>query len=680
MFESVSMTRLRLVILERDERAVLRYLGRASVVQLTRTPAGPDTAPLSPRNRSDELARLERVSSHLENLRRSLELPPAATPLSPVEMSLEQAEKNIQALEDQSSGLLQRRQHLQQRLAETTAVSEQISDYRGFDLPLDQPSDSSFLHFVTGSLPAKTFAQLETGSAGLQPALTRGQLSDSRESKPIENRRSFWVLPLAERDGRQILIALTTRQNRPDLDRALQQAGFQPEKLPVAGGTTTTALSEQNQREQELAAAELKELNAKLQTLVEKFSPTWAQIEITASTERRLLEAEQNFPRTDSSVLVTGWVPSADVLELKQRIQEITHGRCIIETTPAEKLGEEEIPVLLRHPRLLRPFAMLVTAYGLPKYRELEPTLFVAVSYLLMFGMMFGDVGHGFVLAVIGLILLLANRRAALRDVGLLLLFGGGSSMIFGALYGSCFGIEQFKKYALWHDPLAGDPMSLMIAGIEIGIVMISLGLVLNIINRLRHGDFIGALLDKFGAAGAVFYWGALALFTKSVAIRAHGLFTPAIVLLAVLVIAWMLKEPIQIWRGKHAGHAAEPGGISTVIMESFVSVFEGLLSYFANTISFVRLAAYAMSHGALLLATFMIAADVKHFSTGGGYLSVLVIILGNLVAIVLEGIVASVQALRLEYYEFFGKFFSGGGQPFQPFRLQTTTVADTPL
>ena len=114
--------------------------------------------------------------------------------------------------------------------------------------------------------------------------------------------------------------------------------------------------------------------------------------------------------------------------------------------------------------------------------------------------------------------------------------------------------------------------------------------------------------------------------------------------------------------------------------MESFVSIFEGLLSYFANTISFVRLAAYAMSHAALLLSAFMIANDVKHFSTGGTFLSVLVIVLGNVVAIVLEGIVASVQALRLEYYEFFGKFFSGGGQPFQPFRLQTTTVADTPL
>jgi V/A-type H+-transporting ATPase subunit I len=142
-----------------------------------------------------------------------------------------------------------------------------------------------------------------------------------------------------------------------------------------------------------------------------------------------------------------------------------------------------------------------------------------------------------------------------------------------------------------------------------------------------------------------------------------------------------MLKEPVLFFRHRHAGHPTAPGhGLSVVFMESMVEVFEGILAYFSNTISFVRLAAYAMSHAALLVATFMVAEDIKHFSHGGGLLSIGVIIVGNIIALVLEGVVCSVQALRLEYYEFFGKFFFGGGQPFKPFRLQTTTVAGTPL
>jgi len=106
--------------------------------------------------------------------------------------------------------------------------------------------------------------------------------------------------------------------------------------------------------------------------------------------------------------------------------------------------------------------------------------------------------------------------------------------------------------------------------------------------------------------------------------------------------------------------------------MESCVGAFEAILSYLANTISFVRLAAYAMSHAALLFAAFMVSAEVREFPFLGNAFSLMIIIFGNIIALVLEGIIASVQALRLEYYEFFSKFFSGSGTPFEPFRLAT--------
>ena len=220
--------------------------------------------------------------------------------------------------------------------------------------------------------------------------------------------------------------------------------------------------------------------------------------------------------------------------------------------------------------------------------------------------------------------------------------------------------------------------MRLMYGAIGIGIGMISLGLILNVINRLRRGDVIGGLLDKFGVVGLLFYWGALALMTQFAALQSRGLVNLALALFVVLPLAgWALKEPIEHCLRRRAGHPDEPGGgLFAAVTESLVGAFEAVLSYLANTISFVRLAAYAMSHAALLVAAFMMAEKVKHLAVGGPVLSVLVIILGNLVALVLEGIIASVQALRLEYYEFFGKFFSGSGQAFKPFRL----VAHEPI
>jgi V/A-type H+-transporting ATPase subunit I len=147
-----------------------------------------------------------------------------------------------------------------------------------------------------------------------------------------------------------------------------------------------------------------------------------------------------------------------------------------------------------------------------------------------------------------------------------------------------------------------------------------------------------------------------------------------------VPIVGWSLKEPIEHFLSHAGGERNEDGGgLAGAIMESCVGAFEAVLSYLANTISFVRLAAYAMSHAALLFAAFMLAAEVRDFPIGGNLLSLLVIILGNIVAIVLEGIIASVQALRLEYYEFFGKFFSGGGQPFEPVRLVSDGKSSAP-
>lgn len=656
MFRPAAMMRLSALVLERDERSVLRCLGRLGVLQLTRAPADADSAP-SP-DRSREMAQCDRLTARIQELRRSLEIISNMSSL-PVEMTLSQAEEKIAALEKSASELLKSRQQLAKRAGELTTAGRQLSDYRGLGIPLNQPDESSFLHFVTGSLPPENYEKLQSEIGG-----------------------NVALLPLPAQKDRQPLMAMTTRAGRAALEIALRQAGFQLEVLPAVAGATVDTISDDNRREQKQLAAELERLDADQKILAEKYTLPLAEIEFAVETERRLLDAGQNFSRTESAVLLTGWIPGTDSLELENRLREITGGRCVVEIAVPQDSFDEEIPVLLRHPRWLRPFEMLVTAYGLPHYCELEPTLFVAASYLLMFGVMFGDVGHGAILALGGLAALVTGRRAQTRDVGVLLLFGGGSSMMFGAAFGSYFGITAFKRFALWHDPLEGDPMSLMIGAIGIGIVLISLGLVLNIINRFRRGDFIGGLLGKFGVAGVVFYWGTLALVTKFAAVQARGLVIPVIVIfLALPILGWTLKEPLEFFFRRRAGKSIEPGdSMAGAFSESLVGAFEGVLGYFANTISFVRLAAYAMSHAALLMAAFMVADAVKHFPVAGSFLGVLAIILGNAVAIALEGIIASVQALRLEYYEFFGKFFSGGGQPFKPFRLQTKTVADTPL
>jgi V/A-type H+-transporting ATPase subunit I len=430
-------------------------------------------------------------------------------------------------------------------------------------------------------------------------------------------------------------------------------------------------LLDDNQVRAEATAADLARVRADEGALAVEAPPVLDRVERSVRVERRFLEAMQKTSRTRATAVLTGWAAADEAPAILRRLRSVSDGRCVVQVEGTDSVAEDDIPVRLRHRRLLRPFEMLVSAYGLPRYRDVEPTLFVALTYLLMFGMMFGDAGHGAVLAAAGLVALFVGRTRKVRDTGLLILFGGLSSVAFGVAYGSYFGIPALRPYGVWVDPLAGNPVRFLGCAIAIGVVMLSLGLTLNIVNRLRHGDVVGGVVDKYGVFGAVFYWAALALVAKGAALHSHQPMAPLLVFCLALPLAgWVMRGPLHRARGRLSGATQGSDGTLAAVLESVVEAFEEILGYLANTISFVRIAAYAMSHGALLVATYALAEEVRRIQPGGAAMGVLAILAGNAVAIVLEGLVAAVQALRLEYYEFFSKFQSGTGRRFEPFCL----------
>jgi V/A-type H+-transporting ATPase subunit I len=193
-----------------------------------------------------------------------------------------------------------------------------------------------------------------------------------------------------------------------------------------------------------------------------------------------------------------------------------------------------------------------------------------------MFGMMFGDVGHGAVLAMVGLAALLTRKWL---DAGLLLLVCGLSSAVFGVVYGSWFGLARFRSLALWRDPLEADPIRFMSIAIGLGVVAISLGLVLNVLNRLRHRDVLGALMDRFGLAGLLFYWGALAFLLWQRQRGALPAAAPAILILPVA--AWVLEKPIQ--RALHHRGDDSPDPRGTGLTGALVEAFETILAFLAE-------------------------------------------------------------------------------------------------
>jgi len=650
VFSAAEMKRLNVVVLERDERTVLRGLGDLGAVHLVRTSAGPDTAPQNPPDRSEALARCDDLLARIAAVGRGLELEslPDVTGAEVPELTLDAVEQRLATIEGRTAGVLRQREATLQRWGRVTALLDQVQAYEGLELSFDQVSRFSFLHFAIGSLPAENLATFE---------------------QRVGN--NVVLLPLGEAEGRRRLVAVTSRKGRFALETVLEAAKFRREALAESATGTMQDLLEQARREKEQLAAELTRPRDAIEALVSEVARPLAIFQAVVEVERKILDAEQHFPRTDTTVLITGWIPATDVAAVRRRLQDLVAGRCVVEADDPGDVPEEEIPVLLRHPRLLRPFQRLVAAYGLPGYRELEPTLFVAITFLVMFGMMFGDMGHGALLAVVGLGALVWGGKEPVHDAGILLIAAGGASALFGLLYGEVFGFEV-PSLMLWNNPLHGDTMELLIVAMGYGVVVISLGLVLNIVNRLRRGDVVGGVMGKFGAAGAILYWGALALGIKAYVLK-HELSAVWIVLLIVVpMVVMFLKEPVQYILATRAGRKTESGSLFEAFFESGVELFEGCLGYMANTISFVRLGAYAMSHAAILYAALMMAEQTRTMAGAGlgGVLYVVILVFGNLLTIVLEGIIASVQALRLQYYEFFGKFFSGTGRAFKPFRL----------
>lgn len=624
MFSPVPMRRLQAVVLARDERTVLCSLGELKVVHLTR--AETDAAIVSPPDHLEKIAHCDRILARVE----ALAIPHLTATAAP--LAFAEAEPTLCQLESRVVDLRRRRQAALDRLDKAAETRARVAPYDELELPLEQLGAMEFLHFATGHLPTKNWTQLQA-AIGTDVVL--------------------W--PVAEQGDRQLLVTACLYDRWPRVEALLLQAGFCSESLsPLSWG------------ELEQLQTEVAQLNSEWEMQCRDASSILAVVQQTAQTERRLLEAEQLIPRTEAAVLITGWVPAAESDAVEKRVRELTGGQCVVEWNEAGSLPEEQVPVLLRPPRYLRAFGMLLEAYGLPRYREIEPTVFVALSYVLMFGMMFGDVGHGAVLALAGWWMYWTGRR-----LGMLLVCAGIASSAFGVVYGSYFGITALKHYALWRDPVEGDPTALMLLAIGIGVVMISLGQVLNIVNRFRRRDVFHGLFDKAGVVGVIFYWGTLGIVTKYAALEARGFLKWAVVLfVAVPIGCWFLKEPLAYWLRRRAGQTTEEGGMVGAVAESAVGAFEAVFLYLANTISFVRLAGFAMSHAALLLAAFLLAADLQRAGGLGTVAGLFVIIAGNALAIILEGMIAAVQALRLEYYEFFGKFYSGDGIAFRPFQL----------
>jgi V/A-type H+/Na+-transporting ATPase subunit I len=342
--------------------------------------------------------------------------------------------------------------------------------------------------------------------------------------------------------------------------------------------------------------------------------------------------------------LISGWTPAGDMERLKQAVESAAGHPVAMEVLKPDP-KRQSVPSLIRSPRWLQPFEALVTTFGLSSYQELDPTLIVTVSFLIMYGMMFGDVGHGLILLLIGLWL----RRRGIQ-FGILAAAAGVSGMLFGLLYGEAFGQPLFR--AAWLRPLEGM-WTVLITAVAGGLVLLNIGFALNLINAWRARDWPRFLLEKNGLTGIALYW---TLLGGGLGVGFGVLPKSALMPIAPLCAILWLHEPLAKWIFRRP---SPPMG--EALVTGFFELFETVTGYASNSLSFIRLGAFAVAHEGL--STLIV-------SYSKGRWGWLVLVLGTVAVVGFEGVIVGIQALRLEYYEFFGRFFEGRGQPFTPLSL----------
>ena len=588
-----------------------------------------------------------RVSSLMKDLGvRSLPLEPHDDQLMEMSLAdLDEMDKEIGSLESMVEGLLARRKQLDVRLDRLKGILNEVTPLAVLGMP-------------TGGAPY-SFLEIHYGQVASE------NLDYIQEKIQL---LAAVALQLDHRDSNEVILLIGLKTDRLKIKRILREAAFEeievPEEAKEGKGEVTEELGRKiSELEEQIVA-----VDEEMRSARENNAVVITEYHRSLQVAGLLFKVKNYLKKTRKTYIFSGWVPSDEKRRVESEILRAARGRAIVEIVPPEeiagvKTGKVKVPVMLKHPGFFRPFEMLVSSYGLPEYTFIDPTIFVAISFLVMFGLMFGDIGHGAIL--MGLGWLLGWRKGGIKgagkQIGRLAFYCGISSIIFGFLFGSIFGLEELIPH-IWMKPMH-DVLYFFKVAIYLGIVMISVGIIFNIINAIRVKNIKAGLFDQAGLISAIIYWGgvgAVSIFLSNKPIPMRLV----IYAVGIPILLLFLKEPIMALI-QHRRVMFEKG-IFSYLMETVIEVIEIITGYLANTVSFIRVAAFSLAHVGLFIAVFSLVDTVKGKSAGVVY-SALILIVGNAVIIALEGLVVTIQAIRLEYYEFFGKFFIGGGQAYKP-------------
>lgn len=535
-------------------------------------------------------------------------------------------------------------------LAEITQCEQNItntSHFLGFNLEMDKISACKYIKTNFGRLPTDGFKKLSM----------------------YEDNPYVMFIPCTRDATHYWGVYISPVEYSSDVDRIFSGLFFEPFEISGMDNSTPEKYCETLKKQ----LAELKENYKQVCDKLNDFIA--ANKEMMTVAHSKIFELNTYFGMKsyvinhDGTFIFAGWIPAKQEKEFKDRLSKIEGIECTI-TSPKDNKRLNP-PVKLKNSRFFRPFEFYVDMYGLPDYNEIDPTPFVAITYSLLFGVMFGDLGQGIVLSIVGLFMF----HVMGMKLGRIIARCGIFSAFFGVVFGSVFGFEHaldgfYKMLGFSEKPIevmdSNVTNMIIYAAVGAGIVLLLISMLLNIYSSFTRRDYEQGIFGPNGIAGFVFY-GSLVfglvntlLFDNNIMNRAYVIF---LIILPLFLI--LLKEPLGKLCAREENWQPESWG--GYIVQNVFELFETVLSYVTNTMSFLRVGAFVLVHAGMMMVVFTLA----DMTSGIAYLIILIV--GNIIVIALEGLLVGIQVLRLEFYEMFSRFYNGQGRAFTPVHVEIT-------
>jgi V/A-type H+-transporting ATPase subunit I len=660
MIRPRKMKFIELTVFKNDMDMVLEYLGRKAAIQFPGADSTGDNASVA---RIRQI--IERLTTAAEFL--GVDLSPENGDNYTVPGGGEEAlmEKICQIIDD----LKERVTKLEDENSRIRETYNEVQAFSKMNMPFSELEQLSYLTLRLGRIDTKDHAAL------------REELGDRAV-----------IIPLGE--GSRVLAA-SSKKGRFALDSSLKKFSFEPVSVPKDNTGVPSEMLASLEEQRKKLEKEIEIINVEKERVRQNEEANLKRLVSSWNTALTIEVIKSKFTSTESLYHFSGWIPADIALKTARGLLEITGGRAAIRTyspdeVPSVRDGSEKVPVSMKHGAFIKGFEGIVFSYGAPLYGTIDPTPLVAFFFTILFGIMFGDAGQGSVLLLAGLLITYGPKSLrSFYKFGTPLIAVGISSMIMGFLEGAFFTNEALfipvtrsLTFAVTGKPVdrilqilpmteSGGSLTKLLYffgfTVAIGVVLNSAGLVINIINRCILKKYEAAFFSKTGLAGLVMFWYAVFIALRVILGGRFELFDFAGLLTPVFCIFF---GPV-IWRVIAREKPVLQHGLMVFVMEGFVEVLETVSGYISNTVSFLRVGAFALSHAVLSFIVFNFYERLANSGIVGSFSALLIMILGNVIIIVLEGMIVAIQVVRLQYYEFFNKFFIETGVEFAPFRFK---------